>query len=95
MVNRKITKIEISNIVIHLFTCSSGIFLLKIDVFGDPLRVLKTNEKTTIIVFTLIPPAVEADAPPININAEHHKTVGIRIELKSIDDKLYEIIMKK
>ena len=33
-----------------------------------------------------MPPAVEADAPPININAEHHKAVGILIELKSIDE---------
>ena len=33
-----------------------------------------------------MPPAVEADAPPININAEHHKAVGMRMELKSIDE---------
>ena len=34
-------------------------------------------------VDVLIPPPKEPGAPPININAEHHKAVGIRIELKS------------
>ena len=40
----------------------------------------------TINVLTLIPPAVDAEAPPININAEHQITVDELIKLNGNDE---------
>jgi hypothetical protein len=74
-------------IVMHLLTCSSGIFRPKIEVLEEPVIVLLINANITINVLTLIPPAVDADAPPINIKVEHQITVDEFIKLKGKEEK--------
>ena len=49
--------------------------------------MLFTNANITINVLTLIPPAVDADAPPMNISVEHQIKVDELIRLNGNDEK--------